>query len=226
MIIALESIRTNRIRALRALRTLHYVDPKYEEDCQCYNPFKPGLKEAQEMLDSLPLSARILPEDLSKFEEDFYIQVLSNPPSDYDMLGDCVCGPDTSTYGPMPWAAIHFPGGVFAIGGGVRDLADTILRLLEDGHPEDKITIELLGGGPTRWPVPIGQETAMPKHDETLCRICGGPDDSNNGEGPCLECQADQMAFEIDRTMDMVRDDEFPSEIARALMQRKKSAEV
>lgn len=66
----------------------------------------------------------------------------------------------------------------------------------------------------------------MPKHDETLCRICGGPDDSNNGEGPCLECQADQMAFEIDRTMDMVRDDEFPSEIARALMQRKKSAEV
>jgi hypothetical protein len=39
---------------------------------------------------------------------------------------------------------------VFSIGGGVRDLADTIHRLLEDGHPEDKITIEFLGGGPTR----------------------------------------------------------------------------
>ncbi len=67
---------------------------------------------------------------------------------------------------------------------------------------------------------------AMPKHDETPCRICGKPDDSNNAEGPCLACQVDIRAHEADRLWDMARDGELPPGIARALMQRKKSAEV
>jgi hypothetical protein len=64
------------------------------------------------------------------------------------------------------------------------------------------------------------------KHDDSVCRICGGPDDSNNGEGPCLECQADRAAFEADRAVDMLRDGDFPPTIARALMQRLKFSEV
>jgi len=150
MIILLKEIRTGRIQALRALRTLDHWAAEGEEELNVIS-FKPGLKEALDMVNALPIRIRIRPDHLSKFEEDFYVQVLSNPPPGYDMLGNCVCGPDISTYCPMPWAAVHFPGGVFTIGGGVRDLADTILRLLEDGHPEDKITIEFLGGGPTRY---------------------------------------------------------------------------
>jgi hypothetical protein len=152
MIIMLEAVRTTRILALLALRTL---DHWAAEDEDYGLSFKPGLKEALDMVNALPIRIRIWPDHLSKFEEDFYVQVLSNPPSDYT-CGGCSCAPDAFVAGPMPWAAVHFPGGVFAIGGGVRDLADTIHRLLEDGHPEDKITIEFIGGGPTRWPVPMG----------------------------------------------------------------------
>jgi hypothetical protein len=59
---------------------------------------------------------------------------------------------------------------------------------------------------------------------ESLCHVCGKPDDSNNAEGPCLECQADQQAYEIDRIYDMVRNGD--SGIARALMHRRKLAKV
>jgi hypothetical protein len=63
-----------------------------------------------------------------------------------------------------------------------------------------------------------------PMETESLCPICREPDDSNNGEGPCLACQANRAAFEADRALDMARDGEFPPGIARALMQRKKFA--
>lgn len=52
---------------------------------------------------------------------------------------------------------------------------------------------------------------SMPKNDETLCHMCGKPDDSNNAEGPCLECQTDRQARETDRIYDMMRDGDFPS---------------
>jgi hypothetical protein len=64
------------------------------------------------------------------------------------------------------------------------------------------------------------------KYNDTPCRICGGPDDSNNAEGPCLECQVDRAAFEADRAVDMFKDGELPPKIARALMHRKKFAKV
>lgn len=153
MIIMLQGIRTGRVQALKALRTLDHWHPDADEDDQgAFGiSFKPGLKEALDMVNAMPTKIRIYPAHLPEFEKDFYVQVVSNPPSDYIQPGDCVAGPDMSHY-QMPWAAIYFPGGVLSIGGGVRDLADTIHRLLEDGHPEDKITIELLGGGPTRLP--------------------------------------------------------------------------
>lgn len=151
MIIMLESVRSGRIQALRALRTLDHWAAEDEEDrIGTYGtPFKPGLKEALDMVNALPIRIRIWPDDLPRFKDDFHVQVVSNPPSDYE-CGGCQCAPDAFHNSPMPWAAIHFPGGVLSIGGGVRDLADTIHKLLADGHPEDKITIEFLGGGPTR----------------------------------------------------------------------------
>ena len=63
----------------------------------------------------------------------------------------------------------------------------------------------------------------MPKHNETLCRICGEPDDSNNAEGPCLACQVDQQAHEFDLLWDMVRDGDLSSGIAQTSVIRKKT---
>jgi len=63
----------------------------------------------------------------------------------------------------------------------------------------------------------------MPRYDETPCRVCGEPDDSNNAEGPCLACQADMMAFASDQLVDMVRDGDLPPQIARVLAARKKT---
>jgi hypothetical protein len=156
MIILLKEVRSSRLQALRALRLLdHWAAEDEEEELGGHGPpFKPGLKEALDMVNALPIRIRIWPDHLPKFEEDFHVQVLSDSPPGYE-CGGCKCAPDAFVAGPMPWAAIHFPGGVFAIGGSVRDLADTIHRLLGDGHPEDRITIELLGGGPVRWPVPM-----------------------------------------------------------------------
>jgi hypothetical protein len=147
MIILLEGVRTTRLMALKALRTLDHWSAEDEEE---YGPsLKLGLKEALDMVNTLPIRIRIWPEHLPKFKEDFHVQVVSNPPSDYE-CGGCRCAPDAFYTTKAPWAAIHYPGGILAIGGGVRDLADTITRLLGDGHPEDKITIEFFGGGPTR----------------------------------------------------------------------------
>lgn len=150
MIVLLEGIRTGRIQALRALRMLNHWPAEKAESGTYGEPYRPGLKEALDMANALPIRIRIWPDDLPKFEEDFHVRTLSDMPSDHIRPGGCVCGPDVSPHGPMPWAAVHFPGGVLAIGGGVGDLADMIHGLLGDGHPEDRITIEFLGGGPTR----------------------------------------------------------------------------
>jgi len=136
MIIVLEEIRTGRLQALRALRTLNYVDPKYEEDCQCSDLIKPGLKEAQEMLNSLPLAVWILPEDLPKFEDDFIVQ------SDQRLVPHAAPRYAPS---PEPRAYVHFPDGMVAIYGDAKDLADAIYRLLGDGHPRDRIFVSTPG---------------------------------------------------------------------------------
>jgi len=69
----------------------------------------------------------------------------------------------------------------------------------------------------------------MPKrkcNDDSICRVCGSSDDSNNAEGPCSECQENRAAFEIDHIMNMFKDGEFHPKITRALMQRKKFSDV
>jgi hypothetical protein len=136
MIIVLEEIRTYRLQALRALRTLYYLDPAYEGDCQSSDPIQPGLKEAQEMLNSLPLAIWILPEDLPKFEEDFVVQ------SDQRMVPHAK---PRYAPNPEPRAYIHFPDGMIAIYGDAKDLADAIYRLLGDGHLRDKIFVSTPG---------------------------------------------------------------------------------
>jgi len=139
MIIMLERIRSDRIKAMRALRTLDFWAA---EDDETYGKsFHPGVKEVLGMINALPIRIGIWPDNLPKFEEDFHVKILSNPPSDYR----CECQIFHSRH---PWAAVHFPGGILSIVGSVKELADTIYKLLGDGHPENRITIEFLGGGP------------------------------------------------------------------------------
>jgi hypothetical protein len=154
MIVLLKEIRTGRVKALRALRVLDHWREEDDDDGRPHGiPFKPGLKEALDMVNGLPVRVSIQPEHLPLFEDEFHVQVLSRPPlPDNALLGDCTCVPPLAElhFPKMPWATIHFPGGMLAVGGGVRALADAISSLLGDGHPESSIVIEFLGGGPTR----------------------------------------------------------------------------
>lgn len=127
MIIVLEKVRTTRMKALRALRTLHYLDPSYENNIQRCDPIEPGLKQAQGMLNSLPLEFWILPESLPEFEEDFFLQIKPEPPP-FDPFGG-IC------------AHITYPHGEIAIKGDAKDIADTIYRLLAEGYPRESIYV-------------------------------------------------------------------------------------
>jgi hypothetical protein len=127
MIITLESIRIDRIQAIRALRVLHYLPPEQEERCQNLDPIMPGVREARDMLDRMPFQVWILPEDLPEFEKYFFLQVKPEP-SPFDPFGG-IC------------AHIRYPHGEIAVKGDAKDIADTIYRLLAEGHSRESIYV-------------------------------------------------------------------------------------
>ncbi len=128
MIVVLEEVRSNRIMAIRALRTLNYSDPEYENNIQRGGNINPGLKEAKDMVDSLPLSFWILPEDLPLFEEHFVVRTRQPalPPRE-------------------PRAYIYHPNGILEVRGDAKDLADAIYRVLAHGYPRDKVFVMMPG---------------------------------------------------------------------------------
>ena len=63
----------------------------------------------------------------------------------------------------------------------------------------------------------------MPK---SKCDICGKVDDSGDACGICLQCQEDCRISKAELLLDMYKEGTLPPKIARALMQRKKFADV
>lgn len=154
MIVVLKEVRTGRLQALRALRTLRFWKAEDEDEeigLPWGEPIQAGLKDALDMVNGLPVRISIHPEQVSEFEQDFYLQrVTVSPPK--PTVGDYMGEPRHGT--GSPWVSVYFPGGEITVSGGVKDLADTIYRLLGDGYPEDKIVIHTWGGcgpgcGPT-----------------------------------------------------------------------------
>lgn len=142
MIIRLEGIRpgADRLKALRALRTFWYFCPPRQHPWG--EPTHPSPKEAQEMLDRMPIALEICSDDLWRFREAFMLAVVPDPEPEPVV-------PHPHTF--VTAAFIEWPEGSVEITGDAKDIADTIYALLERGVERDKIRVGVpipCGGGP------------------------------------------------------------------------------
>jgi hypothetical protein len=119
--IYLRGLKNNKIQGVRALRCLPSM----------------GLEEAISLVNTVALMYG------KPLEECPCIEVET---ADFPLLGEqfhfSIDEPQDDQRFLVPTATVLFPGGAMEVYGDAKDVADVIYRLLEEGHPRDKIRID------------------------------------------------------------------------------------